>query len=274
MFCLTKKFLRKKLGISEKPLSLWIQMLSKELIFRKKSFVNSCKSSILQGGEVENVSMAKNWDLPRYWGTFGAILFIIYFFIYICFWIQSAYSDNETLENCIRVLDYSIDIYFIFDFILVLTTDYIKSEANMNILGILRLRFYKSWFLIDLFVFVPYGTLWNIWKSRPVVRLINMRNSRRPILKFMFSRNFRRSALSLVKEYYVEKKLLEMWLGFPKINRSFVEKVKFRSATIFRVLRKMRMLETFTDVLYLLFKLTFSLRAWTVMSVAYGGRAP
>ena len=136
------------------------------------------------------------------------------------------------------------DVYFMVDLVVRFRTGYVNNKGNLvlNPQHVAR-RYLKTWFLFDIVVSLPYQIVWRLYNARPVHKLLEIRNNRRPLFNFIFNRKFRVSALQAINEHLRERKFLRelflmdsprlplarrvvKWIGVYIRGRRYVELVK------------------------------------------------
>ena len=128
-------------------------------------------------------------------------------------WVfKHSQAKNSTYEDSIigfLNVHIIVDIYFLIDVVVRLSSSsYIGQPQTLKIQ---RLR--TTWFIIDLLLIFPHGFCWQLWKSRPALQLLSIRQGRRPIFAFFSSRDFRKKIFKLFREHSEEKKLFKSLKG-------------------------------------------------------------
>lgn len=95
-----------------------------------------------------------------------------------------------------------VDAYFLIDV-------FIRMNKSRGQPGQGSLR--PCWFIIDLLLVFPHGFCWQLWQSRPALKLLHIRQGKRPIFEFFRNREFRKNVLQLIREHKAERKL---YVGF------------------------------------------------------------
>jgi len=106
-----------------------------------------------------------------------------------------------------------MDAYFILDIILRFRTGYI--DHNKRLItnpDKIRRRYLRGSFFIDLIISLPYGFLSDIWKNRPITKLVEIKNriKEQPknnlLLTLIFNRPFRLEVIRTIKDHLFERK--------------------------------------------------------------------
>jgi hypothetical protein len=113
-------------------------------------------------------------------------------------------STNGGSDGIIGFLNIHIlvDAYFLIDV-------FIRMNKSRGQPGQGSLR--PCWFIIDLLLVFPHGFCWQLWQSRPALKLLNIREGKRPIFEFFRNREFRKNVFQLIREHKAERKL---YVGF------------------------------------------------------------
>ena len=70
-------------------------------------------------------------------------------------------------------------------------------------------RFFFTWFVVDIFLSIPYGTLLMWSETLPALRLMHIKNSDKPIISFLTRRSFRQELIRTIREHLVLRKSLK-----------------------------------------------------------------
>ena len=119
---------------------------------------------------------------------------------------NSAYEDSIIGFLNVHII---VDVYFLIDVVVRLSSStYIGQSQTLKIQPLRT-----TWFIIDLLLIFPHGFCWQLWKSRPALQLLSIRQGRRPIFAFFSSRDFRKKIFKLFREHSEEKKLFKSLKG-------------------------------------------------------------
>jgi len=106
-----------------------------------------------------------------------------------------------------------MDAYFILDIILRFRTGYIDNNKRLiTNPDKIRRRYLRGSFFIDLIISLPYGFLSDIWKNRPITKLVEIKNriKEQPknnlLLTLIFNRPFRLEVIRTIKDHLFERK--------------------------------------------------------------------
>lgn len=154
------------------------------------------------------------------------------------------------------------DIYYLIDMILRFRTGYVNSKGNvvLNPQHVVR-KYLQTWFIYDLFVCFPYQIILRIWNARPVLKLLNLRSNRRPIISFLFNRKFRMETIAALREHIRERRYLqEMMLTETALLPLHRRLIKWTGMYI-KGRRYMALVKDWSAVLQSIIGLVISLRA-------------
>ena len=106
-----------------------------------------------------------------------------------------------------------MDAYFIFDILLRFRTGYIDNNKRLiTYPDKIRRRYLRGSFFIDLIISLPYGFLSDIWKNRPITKLVEIKNriQEQPkhnlLLTLIFNKPFRLEVIRTIKDHLFERK--------------------------------------------------------------------
>ena len=106
-----------------------------------------------------------------------------------------------------------MDAYFILDIVLRFRTGYIDHNGRLiTNPDKIRRRYLRGSFLIDLIISLPYGFLSDIWKNRPITKLVEIKSrfqqqpKKNILLNFIFNRPFRLEVIHTIKDHLFERK--------------------------------------------------------------------
>ena len=186
-------------------------------------------------------------SLKRLWEYLGLILLIA----------QLLFDGFDTL----------CDIYFMVDLVVRFRTGYINSKGNLvlNPRHVAR-RYLKTWFFFDIIVSLPYQIIWRLYNARPVHKLLEIRNHRRPLFNFIFNRKFRVNALQAINEHLSERKWLQDLLLIDSPRVPLARRVVKWIGVYIRGRRYVELVKNWGAVLRALISIIISLRAVSIFS--------
>lgn len=173
-----------------------------------------------------------------------------------------------------------MDAYFILDIILRFRTGYIDHTGRViTNPEKIRRRYLKGSFLIDLIISLPYGFLSNIWKNRPITKLVEIKSRfhQKPkqniLLNFIFNRPFRLEVIHTIKDHLFERKYYKAFreatgIGIPVMPDRQKKPIQWIIRRTARILGfGVRIAETFKIVAY------YSVIAKHIQGVAFSARS-
>lgn len=186
-------------------------------------------------------------SLKRLWEYLGLILLIA----------QLLFDGFDTL----------CDIYFMVDLVVRFRTGYINSKGNLvlNPRHVAR-RYLKTWFFFDIIVSLPYQIIWRLYNARPMHKLLEIRNHRRPLFNFIFNRKFRVNALQAINEHLSERKWLQDLLLIDSPRVPLARRVVKWIGVYIRGRRYVELVKNWGAVLRALISIIISLRAVSIFS--------
>lgn len=186
-------------------------------------------------------------SLKRLWEYLGLILLIA----------QLLFDGFDTL----------CDIYFMVDLVIRFRTGYINSKGNLvlNPRHVAR-RYLKTWFFFDIIVSLPYQIIWRLYNARPMHKLLEIRNHRRPLFNFIFNRKFRVNALQAIHEHLSERKWLQDLLLIDSPRVPLARRVVKWIGVYIRGRRYVELVKNWGAVLRALISIIISLRAVSIFS--------
>ena len=186
-------------------------------------------------------------SLKRLWEYLGLILLIA----------QLLFDGFDTL----------CDIYFMVDLVIRFRTGYINSKGNLvlNPRHVAR-RYLKTWFFFDIIVSLPYQIIWRLYNARPMHKLLEIRNHRRPLFNFIFNRKFRVNALQAINEHLSERKWLQDLLLIDSPRVPLARRVVKWIGVYIRGRRYVELVKNWGAVLRALISIIISLRAVSIFS--------
>lgn len=131
-------------------------------------------------------------SFQRIWDSIGIILVMLQLsthflrldatsvsdgFSFISAFKRSVSTGGGTQDGIFAFLNVHIlvDAYFLIDVFVRMNRS--RGQATQ---GILR----PCWFIVDILLVFPHGFCWQIWQSRPALRLLHIRYGKRPIFEF------------------------------------------------------------------------------------------
>jgi hypothetical protein len=70
-------------------------------------------------------------------------------------------------------------------------------------------RIFLTWLLIDLFLSLPYGTLFYLFESLAVFRIVHIKSTTtKPIINFLTKRSFRKDLFKALREHFAQRKAI------------------------------------------------------------------
>jgi len=173
-----------------------------------------------------------------------------------------------------------MDAYFILDIILRFRTGYIDHTGRViTNPEKIRRRYLRGSFLIDLIISLPYGFLSNIWKNRPITKLVEIKSRfhQKPkqniLLNFIFNRPFRLEVIHTIKDHLFERKYYKAFreatgIGIPVMPDRQKKPIQWIIRRTARILGfGVRIAETFKIVAY------YSVIAKHIQGVAFSARS-
>jgi hypothetical protein len=139
---------------------------------------------------VDKPTSAKEY--MKIWEFLSLILLFLY--------LLETLGLSQTKNFCMIIdVMFLIDVIFRYVFI---PTNIKGSEKNQLI------SISTAWFVLDIFLSIPYGTLFLFWEKLPAFRLLHIKNSRKPILNFITKRKFRQEVFRTIREHFTQKKAI------------------------------------------------------------------
>mmetsp|Transcript_27461 Transcript_27461/g.27686 ORF Transcript_27461/g.27686 Transcript_27461/m.27686 type:complete len:267 (-) Transcript_27461:97-897(-) len=215
--------------------------------------------------------LSPNGFVKRRWHFLGFLLFLCQLALKCSIVFDITLPDNWTTYhlNCyLECLDTILDLYFFIDFIIQFRTGYVDEYNNLVLEpNQVQSRLYNRWLLPGVFLMLPIRTLLIFWRSRPAFRLLYIKNSEKPIKRFVFSREFRKQAIGTLKAFFTEKKWVEATLGIHRPSRSLPHKALRLFTGGYRIVHHLGLLSLWSQVLSSLSKVTATLRGIHCMSI-------
>ena len=200
--------------------------------------------------------------LRRVWEIFGVLLIVINLFSYV--------SDN-LLESTFGWLPVT-DIYFFLDMLMRFKTGFIDSATGEVVMDPTRIadRYLRGWFLLDLFLSIPYHFLYRCFLNTASLQLFGVirseKNKTRPILNFIRNRQYRREMLKRFREFLAEKQFLQKLLMVQPDKRSLFRRTMRLVGGLFRLTRRLRLVASYTDAVSRLNSLAGSVRTLSLLT--------
>ena len=162
------------------------------------------------------------------------------------------------------------DVYFMVDLVVRFRTGYINNKGNLvlNPKHVAR-RYLKTWFFFDIVVSLPYQIIWRLYNARPLHKLLEIRNHRRPLFNFIFNRKFRVSALQAINEHLDERKWLQELLLIDSPRVPLARRVVKWIGVYIRGRRYVELVKNWGALLRALISIVISLRAVSIFSSVF-----
>jgi hypothetical protein len=204
-----------------------------------------------------------NGYLKRLWDLTGIILVGLQIFHYF---------GNRLDSSLIYTL---VDIFFICDIFVRFNTAFVGDDGNLVVdIRKIRIRYLRGWFFFDFLLTIPYGNIWQLWQSRPALKLLAIKQGRQPILEFFRSREFRKSVFKLIREHRAERKMLQQTVPFffdaQPLKKTVLRRTQKLFGAGFMALRNMRVLGQYSSTARTLKAIVISLRTWSILSTLGG----
>ena len=256
------------------------------------SYLSFPKLSIVINKLIENSSIATYKDsdkvyyviLPRgrlkkYWEIFGSFLLLLNIICQALIFFHSSSSNPHDRskelrsQNLAKASNNLTDLYFLIDFAMQFRTAYYNNEGEI-VLDPDRIfsNYVGSWLAFDLILLFPYGTIYNAWKARPMSKLLDIRNSPRPILNFILRRDFRLNLIATYKAHRSERVWICNLLGICNRKLSFVSRCAKLLLGFSRALKRLSLLSLWSKFLMLIMTVMTSLRTLSVLASVAGSR--
>jgi hypothetical protein len=145
-----------------------------------------------------------------------------------------------------------------------------KGRVVLNPSHVAR-RYLQSWFWFDVIISIPYLALWESYSERPLHKLLEQRNNKRPILNFIFNRKFRMDTLQALRAHIKERRWVNEMLA---INRPMlpIHRRLFKWAGVYiKGRRYVELFATWGAALKTLVGIVTSLRVCSVVSKLCSG---
>lgn len=200
--------------------------------------------------------------IKRAWEIFGAVLISINFI---------SYFSKDLLQSTFGYLPIT-DIYFFLDILVRFKTGYIDSESGKVVTdqGMIARRYFKGWLLFDVVLSIPYHFLYRCWENTAALQLFTairyQEKNKHPIVSFLKNRQYRRQILSQLKEFLVEKKLIQNLFNLKPHKRSLLRRTVRLFGGLLRLTKRLKMVAYFTDWVSRLNSLVVSVRTLSIFS--------
>jgi len=109
-------------------------------------------------------------------------------------------------------------------------------------------RFFFTWFVVDIFLSIPYGTLLMWSETLPALRLMHIKNSDKPIISFLTRKSFRQELFRTVREHLVLRKSLQDVYTYIDLTPNYMNRFSLKLLVTEPVRRVGRMLGFFKRV--------------------------
>lgn len=161
------------------------------------------------------------------------------------------------------------DLYFLCDIAVRFRTGFIDKTGKLVMDPcLISQRYFKGWFFLDCLLSIPYHFLFLCWQNTASLRLWATvhEKTKRPILSFFRNRQFRIKVLQQFREFWVEKRAIQIALGLQPRKRSLPRRTLRLVLSLFRVGARMRMVVWWTSLVKTLHSMVLSIRTVSVYS--------
>lgn len=174
-----------------------------------------------------------------------------------------------------------MDIYFFVDVSFRLVRMNTETyDENGNIITTERYKgtWLRIWLICDILLSIPYGSILHLFFSRPVVKLVEIKERKSALLHFIVNKDFRRSIVANFKNHFAERKLFRhLWsmVSAPTVYRYSWRAVLHRTYRIlgfgFRMAKKLKLLTYYYYVSRVVASILMTLRTLSKLmrSVCY-----
>jgi len=159
------------------------------------------------------------------------------------------------------------DMYFFADLLLRFRTGYLTDEGELVMdPQMVARRYLRGWFVVDLLLSVPYHFFFLAWEKTSALKLLDIKNSRKPILSFFTQRSFRQEVFRTIRGVLKERRFFQQMGVLPATKRSLFRRTLRLFTVSFRLSKNLKILSKVALTAKKLVSFITSLRTLSIFS--------